>query len=233
MPYTTIKEKIKKTLINPTLSPNKFWDLLIMQTVKISALIIIPLTLLIVFLLVTPMCLNRQIILDVNKVTSLKDVIFFFSIPTVFFLGVLPVLYEKVYEKKSFYDIGLMYGRNRVYILWMLVSFAILLASTLTLYHSVEYTLFFILFLHNFAVALSEETLVRGVILIELKKIFNVYVSVIIDAIIFAFVFHANADMKINLFIRFPLGLILALIATRAKSIHPCVLLHWAYNIMI
>ncbi len=87
--------------------------------------------------------------------------------------------------------------------------------------------------LHNFAVALSEEILVRGVILTELKKIFNVYSSIVIDALIFAFVFHANEDIKINLFIRFPLGLILALIATRVKSIHPCVLLHWAYNVAV
>ncbi|HAA64893.1 MAG TPA: CPBP family intramembrane metalloprotease, partial [Thermoanaerobacter sp.] len=175
---------------------------------------------------------NKPIILDINKVTSLKDVIIFFSIPVIFFLGVLPVLYEKVYEKESFYSIGLVYGRNRIYIFWILVSFAILLASILTIYH-IEQTLFFILVLHNFAVALSEEILVRGVILTELKKIFNVYSSIVIDALIFAFVFHANEDIKINLFIRFPLGLILALIATRVKSIHPCVLLHWAYNVAV
>ncbi|QSZ26622.1 CPBP family intramembrane metalloprotease [Aceticella autotrophica] len=87
--------------------------------------------------------------------------------------------------------------------------------------------------LHNFAVGLSEEILVRGVILKELKKIFNVYYSIVIDALIFAFVFHANDNIEINLFIRFPLGLILGLIATRAKSIHPCVLLHWSYNIAV
>jgi hypothetical protein len=224
-----IKGKIKKTLVNPQILPNEFWDLLIVQSVKISGLIAIPITLLIAFLFITSIFLNRPIILDINKVTSLKDVISFFSIPVIFFLGVLPVLYEKVYEKESLYNIGLVYGRNRIYIFWMLVSFAILLASILRIYR-IEQTLFFILVLHNFAVGLSEEILVRGVILTELKKIFNVYSSIVIDALIFAFVFHANEDIKINLFIRFPLGLILALIATRAKSIHPCVLLHWAYN---
>ncbi|GAB6116902.1 type II CAAX endopeptidase family protein [Thermoanaerobacter sp. CM-CNRG TB177] len=224
-----IKGKIKKTLVNPQILPNEFWDLLIVQSVKISGLIAIPITLLIAFLFITSIFLNRPIILDINKVTSLKDVISFFSIPVIFFLGVLPVLYEKVYEKESLYNIGLVYGRNRIYIFWMLVSFAILLASILSIYR-IEQTLFFILVLHNFAVGLSEEILVRGVILTELKKIFNVYSSIVIDALIFAFVFHANEDIKINLFIRFPLGLILALIATRAKSIHPCVLLHWAYN---
>ncbi|KUJ89910.1 MAG: abortive infection protein [Thermoanaerobacter thermocopriae] len=227
-----IKGKIKKTLINPRTLPNEFWDLLIVQSVKISALIVIPIALLIAFLFITSIFLNKPIILDINKVTSLKDVIIFFSIPVIFFLGVLPVLYEKVYEKESFYSIGLVYGRNRIYIFWILVSFAILLASILTIYH-IEQTLFFILVLHNFAVALSEEILVRGVILTELKKIFNVYSSIVIDALIFAFVFHANEDIKINLFIRFPLGLILALIATRVKSIHPCVLLHWAYNVAV
>ncbi|MGH2332486.1 CPBP family intramembrane glutamic endopeptidase [Thermoanaerobacter mathranii] len=224
-----IKGKIKKTLVNPQILPNEFWDLLIVQSVKISGLIVIPITLLIAFLFITSIFLNRPIILDINKVTSLKDVISFFSIPVIFFLGVLPVLYKKVYEKESLYNIGLVYGRNRIYIFWMLVSFAILLASILSIYR-IEQTLFFILVLHNFAVGLSEEILVRGVILTELKKIFNVYSSIVIDALIFAFVFHANEDIKINLFIRFPLGLILALIATRAKSIHPCVLLHWAYN---
>jgi hypothetical protein len=227
-----IKGKIKKTLINSRILPNEFWDLLIVQSVKISALIVIPIALLIAFLFITSIFLNRPIILDINKVTSLKDVIIFFSIPVIFFLGVLPVLYERVYEKESFYSIGLVYGRNRIYIFWILVSFAILLASILTIYH-IEQTLFFILVLHNFAVALSEEILVRGVILTELKKIFNVYSSIVIDALIFAFVFHANEDIKINLFIRFPLGLILALIATRVKSIHPCVLLHWAYNVAV
>jgi hypothetical protein len=227
-----IKGKIKKTLVNPQILPNEFWDLLIVQSVKISGLIAIPITLLIAFLFITSIFLNRPIILDINKVTSLKDVISFFSIPVIFFLGVLPVLYEKVYEKESLYNIGLVYGRNRIYIFWMLVSFAILLASILRIYR-IEQTLFFILVLHNFAVGLSEEILVRGVILTELKKIFNVYSSIVIDALIFAFVFHANEDIKINLFIRFPLGLILALIATRVKSIHPCVLLHWAYNVAV
>lgn len=228
-----IKEKIKKALINPTLLPNKFQDLLIIQTIKISALIIIPVVLFIAFLIFAPMLLNRQIILDVNKVTSLKDVIIFFSIPAIFFLGILPVLYEKVHEKDSFYDIGLTYGRKRIFILWMLISFATLLASTLNLYHHTERTLFFVLFLHNSAVAVSEETLARGVMLAELKKVFNDYSSIIIDAAIFAFVFQANDDIRINLLIRFPLGLILALIATRVKSIYPGVLLHWAYNLMV
>ncbi|SFE76300.1 hypothetical protein SAMN04324257_02766 [Thermoanaerobacter thermohydrosulfuricus] len=136
-----IKGKIKKTLVNPQILPNEFWDLLIVQSVKISGLIAIPITLLIAFLFITSIFLNRPIILDINKVTSLKDVISFFSIPVIFFLGVLPVLYEKVYEKESLYNIGLVYGRNRIYIFWMLVSFAILLASILSIYR-IEQTLF-------------------------------------------------------------------------------------------
>lgn len=228
----SFKEKLKKNLINPEISPDKFGDLLIIQCIKISIFIVIPIALFIVFLFITFGLLNKQIVLDVSRITSLKDLIIFFSIPVTFFLGVLPLLYKTLVEKESLSNLGLICGRNKFYIFSMLISFVILFCSVLDAYYS-KLNLFYALVLHNFAVALAEEILVRGIIFAELKKIFNLYSSIVIDALIFAFVFHANDDIKINLLVRFPLGLFLALIATRSKSIHPCILFHWSYNIII
>jgi hypothetical protein len=228
------KEFIKKFVINPDILSDDFENLLIFQFIKLCFLIVIPIALFIVFLLLIPPIFGRSVTLDINRVHSLKDIIIFFSVPTILFLGILPILYELIIERKSLQDVGLMPGSSLAYTLSMITSVLILFASIWTLYsHKLEPTIFGSVILHNFAVGFGEEIFARSVILSELQKVFNTYMSVIIDALIFAFVLHSNLDMRINLLVRFPLGLILAFVAVKAKSIYPSIILHWSYNILV
>ena len=83
-------------------------------------------------------------------------------------------------------------------------------------------------------VAISEEIILRGVIMDELDKIFqNKYASCIVNAAIFAFIYHSSETFSSNLCVRFPLGLILGILRVKSGEIYSPIMLHWAYNMFI
>jgi membrane protease YdiL (CAAX protease family) len=86
---------------------------------------------------------------------------------------------------------------------------------------------------HFAIVGISEEILFRGILLYEAQAFCSTEASIFITAVLFAFVGHATGTILANLMLRFPLGVLLAIIRLRGKSIYPCALLHFAYNIAL
>lgn len=76
-------------------------------------------------------------------------------------------------------------------------------------------------------IPMFEEILFRGLIFNELRKNINIYVAIIIQAIIFA-VFHGNLLQGIYTFI---LGVILSLLYMWTKSLWANILCHIVYNL--
>lgn len=209
MVINEIKKGVRRFTVNSYVSSNETMNLLVTLCVKISAFIVIPLILFITFSIIMSISFNKSNIGDVNKIISLKDTIMFFSIPMIFFFGVLPVLYKIVIEKETVYSIGLNPGKNKFYTFSMLVFLVTLVVSILSVYNkTVGQIHFYTVVIQFLAVALSEELLIRGIILFELRKFFNDSFSIIVSSLIFAFVYHSNADMWINFLLRFGVSIL-------------------------
>lgn len=88
-------------------------------------------------------------------------------------------------------------------------------------------------FIRHFGVAFSEEFFSKGVLFYLAQNISGRrIVWVIMSALVFAFGFHSNGDLMINLLYRLPMGIILGLIYLRTESLYLPVLLHIANNVL-
>ena len=88
--------------------------------------------------------------------------------------------------------------------------------------------------IHFLAVAISEEVILRSIIMHEMKNIlFNKFLLCIINAIIFAFVYHSSEDFLSNLLVRVPLGFALSYARLKSNDIYLPIALHWAYNMAV
>ena len=85
---------------------------------------------------------------------------------------------------------------------------------------------FFIIFVVAFAVPIFEETLFRGIIFNEFKKITPLPVAVVLQALIFG-IFHGNLLQGMYAFL---LGCVLALLYTWTKSIWTNIFAHSLFN---
>jgi uncharacterized protein len=86
--------------------------------------------------------------------------------------------------------------------------------------------IFFIVFVTSFVVPIFEETLFRGIVFNELKKIIPVSVSVIIQGLLFG-IFHLNLLQGIYAFF---LGCVLALLYNWTKSLWTNIFAHSMFN---
>ncbi|MFD4706953.1 CPBP family intramembrane glutamic endopeptidase [Gottfriedia sp. NPDC058432] len=89
------------------------------------------------------------------------------------------------------------------------------------------------LIIHFLVVSIGEEYIYRNLILNTLRRNYNNFLSIMISALMFAFVLHSNEDFSINLLVRFPLGILFGLIAVKTKDIKNSVLAHTIYNLLL
>ncbi|NLE24261.1 MAG: CPBP family intramembrane metalloprotease [Clostridiaceae bacterium] len=61
----------------------------------------------------------------------------------------------------------------------------------------------------------------------------NKFLLCIINAIIFAFVYHSSEDFLSNLLARVPLGFALSYGRLKSNDIYLPIALHWAYNMAV
>lgn len=78
------------------------------------------------------------------------------------------------------------------------------------------------------AAPISEECIVRGLILRNLQKYFSVPVTIIIQAILFG-IFHMNWVQGLYVL---PVGAALGYTAVKCRSVLPCIYMHMFYNLM-
>lgn len=82
-------------------------------------------------------------------------------------------------------------------------------------------------------VALSEETLYRGVLQRRLSACLGPTAGLLLASAVWAFVGHVRAPVVENLLIRFPAGLVLGLLYARSGSLYPPMLAHWILNMAV
>lgn len=198
--------------------------------IEICGLIFIPFVLYIGWLMILTIVASKPFTEEMNY-SSLKDLMFQYSIPFSIFFGIFPMFYVLFFKRLKLKEINVLPNKNKWYI--FSVVLLIIMSACVILYvkQKLSTELFLILIIHNFFVAFTEELLARGIILSLLLKSMRPIASIILNGIIFAFVFHSAADSTINLLLRLPLGILLAFLSYWTRSIHPSILLHWMYNV--
>lgn len=155
------------------------------------------------------------------------------TMPTFICMAAIPVSYLIKY-RIPFHKIyiGFVHNRQNVFVLATCAAvcfICIVYTGTISSYSAT----FWLLLIHFFCIGLSEEILARGMIAYYLREIFSESITIVVSALIFAFVFHSNADVVTNLIVRFPLGLLFGYMTEKTKSIYPAVLIHWGYDIIV
>ena len=106
-----------------------------------------------------------------------------------------------------------------------IVYFIIILFFNLLLIHSSD-------MFHDLIIAISEELLFRFIILNVLMNKFSKKGTFLIGSILFAIILHLNGNLLINIFTKFPAGLILYYLNDKS-GIQSSIAFHWFYNISI
>ena len=78
--------------------------------------------------------------------------------------------------------------------------------------------------------SIAEELLFRGLVEFHLKKEFDFFWVIIIQACLFAFLGHQSFDFFSNLLIRLPLGIGLSLIHRYTHLYSSCIVVHFVYD---
>jgi|GEM_PF-3191761 len=210
----------------------QLYSLYLYLYIEICGLIFIPFMLYIGWSMILTRVANKPFTVEMSY-SSLSELIFHYSIPFLVLFGILPLFYIVVFKKFKLNELNILPNTSKTYIFSFL--FLIIVFAYVVIYakQKISTDLFLVLIIHNFFVAFTEELLARGVIFSLLLKLMRASSSIIINGILFAFVFHSAADFTINLILRLPLGLILAFLTYWTRSIHSSILLHWIYNVVV
>jgi len=82
-------------------------------------------------------------------------------------------------------------------------------------------------------VGLSEEIIARGIIYRLLNEKLLEFSSIILSALIFAFIFHSGQSGVTNLFIRFPMGIIFSFLYLYSGDLYSSIMFHTLYDIIV
>lgn len=146
---------------------------LLENIIRVICYISIPLCLLMCLTLLPSYFLNGSISSDVNKMTSLGQVIMCFSIPMFISLVILPVLVKLFLQKEKLYNIG-FHRPKLIGILFCIAFLMVVVWSYIRLENNPNMTIpANVIIIQFLVVAISEEIILRGVIMDELDKIFQ------------------------------------------------------------
>ncbi|MGT2757667.1 CPBP family intramembrane metalloprotease [Streptococcus ovuberis] len=149
-----------------------------------------------------------------------QSILLSLSTPTIFALVVQPIFLEKVLFKSK-----VNFSKHIIVVISALVS--ILICYFVNIPENI------ILILHFILIGYSEEILYRMIILDRMKSSYNILESIVITALIFAFLGHISEPILDNLMIRFPLGIFLAFIRIRFNNIGIPTIIHALYNVLV
>ncbi|WP_248720639.1 CPBP family intramembrane glutamic endopeptidase [Convivina intestini] len=78
--------------------------------------------------------------------------------------------------------------------------------------------------------AIAEELMFRGLVEHHLSKVFSPWLTILLQAVLFAFLGHQGFDLLTNLTIRVPLGIALSGIRRSTGSYSMSILAHFIYD---
>ena len=94
-------------------------------------------------------------------------------------------------------------------------------------------TALLVLSIHYLVVSVGEEYIYRYLIIDTMKVKYGNWLSIIISALMFAFILHNNENFMINLAVRFPLGVLWGWVTVKTRNISAAIVMHTVYNLMV
>ncbi|MBU3110228.1 CPBP family intramembrane glutamic endopeptidase [Clostridium lacusfryxellense] len=180
----------------------------------------------ILLLLISGVTLSRIFVHIMNY--PVKIFITWFSMGLSFVF--LPYLFIKKNNKVSLADFGILKITKKEFIfcLTVIISlYSFLILRTNSVYIIIIATL------QNLGVAFSEEFFNKGVMFFQSKKIFsNSVFVVVLCSLVFAFILHSADPPLVNLFYRFPLGLITGYAYLKTNKLYIPVTIHFINNML-
>lgn len=171
----------------------------------------------------------------INSTTSTDNfriVLFQQSIPIALCYGCFPCIVFILADKSKLGEIGLKANRQSwvdAMDIFVTAGFVAYLAMVGALQNEAV-----IWVSHYLFVAVSEEILVRGIILFELKGLMKKkWAAILVSAIIFSLVFHSTDGTWLNVVYRIPFGLVTAVMREKTDSLWSSVLFHWIYDVLL
>lgn len=118
------------------------------------------------------------------------------------------------------------------YIVFIITSLVALILIILGIYFIDwnSYKLFILSFILS---SISEEFLFRGLIEYHLCQYYTTTITILIQAMLFAFIGHQSFDIVTNLIVRVPLGILLSYLRRLTSLYSPCILLHALYDTLL
>ncbi len=172
---------------------------------------------------------------NVNEMGDFRSVFFSFSLPMLLALAAAPLFFKMCIQKRSAAELGLAIPKSPL----NLVACGLMSAGTAGLAFILSVTKEpelspWTIWAHFFFVAVSEEIMLRSIIMDELR-FFTAkrWILCLLNGVIFAFVYHSNDGFLPNLLIRVPLGFALGMVREKSDSVYPAIALHWLYNMFV
>ncbi len=153
------------------------------------------------------------------------------SIPTFLALYLIPRILETWNEKSIIIRQDLdvrKYWKHIVFLLGFGAIYMIAFANEFGSIHIIA-----ILMIHYLIVSIGEEYIYRHLILNMLKEKYGEVISILISAVMFAFILHNSEAFIINLLVRLPLGIVFGIVTVKTKSIKTSIIMHTMYNLVI
>lgn len=202
--------------------------------VEIAGLVILPMIALVILILFSTKLVLGKIVGNINKVTDFWETILCFSLPMLLAIGVFPFLYELLLKKKNLHEIGLQYHASKKNNIVLIFNLMLLVTSFIMMFHLKMGTVYTLSIIISFlVVALTEEFMMRGIILNTLNEKLPWILSALVSSVLFAFVYHSSDVDSVNLVWRFPLGFVFCVVTKCSGSIYQSAIMHFWVNIMV
>lgn len=203
--------------------------------IKIVCYISLPLILLFAGTMLSSVFITGGINTDVNAASSFYQVLISFSVPMLIALAIIPLAAQIIIQHNNFEVLGFVKKPKRWSVIICAALSILVIVATAYIDKNLETEISAMtIYVHFLAVAISEEVILRSVIMHEMKNLIsNKFLLCVINAIIFAFVYHSSEDFLSNLLVRVPLGFALSYARLSSNDIYLPIALHWAYNMMV
>lgn len=202
--------------------------------IEIAAKVIVPLVLVVLFVFVSTWIVIGQVVGNINDVTDFWETILCFSLPMFLAMSVLPVLFELLIKKNTLERIGLSYKSTKANNIFLALNFVVLVISFILIFCTgMDFVYVLSIILSFLFVAISEEIMMRGILMDTMTQKMPWLFAAVINSLIFAFVYHSSDDALVNLIWRFPLGFILCVVAKKSGSVYQGIIIHFWVNILV
>lgn len=203
-------------------------------TIKLAMYVMIPLIMLVVWIFAVSFGGFGELKMSVDETGSFSETFVVFSMPMLLFMGAIPIAIKHYGERVSLSQMGLKFRANKTNIVLLIINFGVLVAAAATYAVQISSTAEFVTkLIHIMVIGITEEIMMRGIVFNDLEEKFNTVIAIVLNSLIFAFIYHSGSDLLSNLLVRFPLGLILSLVRVKTKNVYNSIVMHSWYNMLM